>query len=357
MTRKNRKQNYVAEFATAVAEPEIESVEEANELLEEAISNIDESIQTGEISQEDGEILAAQAIAEHRQILEEMLGIELEEEDDEDDEEGYDDETADYSFNRRFAQFSAQAPVAATILQLAEADGYEDVEDLINDISAYTGLDVNDVEGILDGSLVPDEELAATIADGFNLDDEDYGIFLQIAEEAAAGADPEDDDEDTEAEVNYSRFARNQNYQDRKIQQLQSQLAEFSEQLQVSDALVELDAQGRRGLEEGWLPPVAYNTILGDFETPNDRFAAFSQVCGEESVSQEVELYSIRKQLEVFEACGPLVQFGAMVEEPITPREAEMQNQIRAQAIRNQEVRMQRIGSTMHSAGIAISGT
>lgn len=321
------------------APPTLEEQKEfLDNIYDELMDRIEDAIEDEEITEEDAEALEDQANADYDERLEALEAAyeagEIESEEDEDD--------ADYAYGTDLATFAAAAEVeedstASIILALAEETGYEDVESLIVDLSNAVGITDRQVVELLSGEAVPDAELAEAIAEAFGLDDEGTESFVNLAEVEADEGEDDEEDEDEEG-ADYSR------HNDR-LAELEAQVAEFQTTGAISNRLIEIERTARLGVEQGWLPPIARDAILGNFEMHEDRVASFSQVCDANQVTPDVELYAIEKQLAVFEQMGPIwARFGAIAQEPITERESNNQDSLRAQARRNAAARRNRNG-------------
>lgn len=311
----------------ATADPEALTIEEAAQAFEETLDRIDEGYESGALDDETADALDEEALADYQALLSEQLGIEIDDDEDEDEDEDYDE--GDYADGTDLATFSSGTQLGATLLELGQAEGYDTVEDLIEDLSAQTGFDPNDLADVFSGQATMDDfedpELAAhTLAKAFSLtaDDETaYEGFMTIAA-GESGYDVEDGDSEEDA-VDYSRY-RLDLERDRRVNHLEAQFSAAQETNAVQSELMELVREADLGCyEERWLPPAAYRAIIGNFEVDSDRFAAFSSVCDENQVDAATELYAMRRQLEAFKRCGPFATFGATVAEDLDPNEAE----------------------------------
>ena len=322
-----------ANFRGATAAPEI-TLESAYQAFEETLERIEEGHQAGELDDETADALDEQALADYQAILAEQLGVEI-------DDEG--DEDADYAYGTDLVTFSSGSQLGATLLELGQTEGYETIEDLVEDLSGVTGFDPDDLADLLTGAATVDDfddpELAAhTLAQAFSItaeDDNAYENFMDLAA-SEAGFDVEGDDGDGEEDgevdsVDYSRYKLDLE-RDRRVNHLEAQFSAAQENSILIGRLMELTREADLGFQEGWLPPTAHRAIVGEFSGDGDRFAAFSNVCNENQVDAETELYAMEKQLEVFQRCGPFVKFGASVEEELSPDEAAMLGAAKASA-------------------------
>jgi len=319
-----------ANFRGAVdtATPTLEAAQAA---LEETLARIDEGYETGDLDEETADALDAEALEDYQELLAANLGIDLDY-DDEEYEGEYDD--ADYGDGTDLATFSSGTNLGAAVLELGQSEGYDVVEDLIEDLSAVTGFDPDDLADIITGAATLDDfedpELAAhTLAQAFSVtadDDNAYDGFMTLAAqeagyEIADGDDGEGGGDEEGDSVDYSRY-RYELERDRKIETLEAQFSAAQQESAISEELMRLTREADLGYNEGWLPPAAYRSIIGEFEMDTDRFAAFSTVCESNQVDPATELYAMSKQLEAFKRCGPFVKFGLSVEEDLSPDEA-----------------------------------
>lgn len=309
--KKNNEQEMVY-FSTAVEEEvEADSLDYAYDLFRRTVANIESAVDAGIKTPEEGEELIAQAHEELTIRIGEELGYEYEE----------DEEESEYSAYDGLAEFEVGNDFGAAVLELATAE-YEDPVDAILEIAEYTGLEVEDVVGLIEGRYVPTEDLAHAISEVFentSTNDNIYEGFMAIAEEVRGDEDEEEEEEDDEA-----------NY---RIAELEEKVAEFQARSEVTDRLQQLERYAAQGVNDGWLPPVARNAVMGNFETDSDRLAAFSQVCESNRVDVETELYATQKILETFEKCGPFARFSSVLDNEKLPqpgsKEAELEKQAR----------------------------
>ena len=316
-----------------------------DELLEATLDRIEEA---NDITDEEAEELAAQAEEDYLARIDELEAlyeagdIDSEEDDLDPEDDEYEDGEGDYGDGTSLATFSSGSPVGDALLVLGEEAGYETVEDLVLDLAELTGLSDDEIAGLITGEFIPDEELSDVILEGFGADDDTYEEFMEITDTLLEEAEGDEGDDEGDDEGNYSRYNARV---DREVATLRSKVAEFETVGAISAQLDQLERDARHGVEEGWLPPVARDAIMGNFEASEDRVAEFSNICEINKVSPDVELYAMEKQIETFRALGPIWgQFGALVQEPLTPQEEHQQNQARTQAARNHALWKERNG-------------
>lgn len=336
----------IADAAMAAGDHEtLDVLDEYAHIFRTTIENINADEDAGILHPDDADQLRVQAIEDYEDMLAGFTGVDMGEQDTEDN--------AYYSSNSTLANFSAGNDFGAALLELAEEE-FENPDDAIYAIAEHTGYEPEHILGLISGEYVPDEQLAEEIAQVFETtasDSDAYNGFLTLGQEARAqeGLDYEEMDvpmeeaEDVESEKS-EEFSRYLADKDHRIQELEAQFAQSQNERYVTEQLMELEQLASSGIQEGWLPPVAYREIFASFKTDQDKLAAFSLVCEGNKVNVETELYATRKALSLFERCGPLLAFGANVEEQLTPEEEDEAEEIYAQARRNVEMRQLRTG-------------
>jgi hypothetical protein len=296
-------------------EQEYDELDYTNDLFRRTIDNIENGLEAGLITPEEAEELEAQATADLQDRLSELLGI--------------DPIEAEYEDNMTLATFASAPSFGAALLELVDSE-YEDADQALQDIQAVTGLSEDEIGDLLDDAAVPTSELTDALSSLFEQtsDEDGYEALMGLAAEAreeAYGYDPEEEDLEEEANDEDEELVE---YSDPRVSQLENQIAEFQLEKGVKDALSEIERKAQDGISEGWLPPVARKVLLGNFEREDDRVAAFSSACDANGTDIDTMLFGINYALEAFKRCGPIVQFGAVVEEDISPREAEFQSNI-----------------------------
>jgi len=252
-------------------------------------------------------------------------------------------------------------PFGAVLAEIA-SQTYENIDESITDLTAgliQRGFDVDEdyVYGLFSGDELPDAEILEAFEelcltedgqldedalaalyesaeasyaieedalpfdeeDGLFYDDEgnaygeDTDIFVDEDGNTLVYIEDEDgeDYEDYEDGVEYEDYEDEDEYFDPETEALRSQVDELTTRQIVTDNLDSLVEYGKSLVASGCLPPVAFEALLGDAEeTSGSRFAEFSSVCADEDLQPEVELEKIAFCLEVFEKCGPLMDFG-----------------------------------------------
>ena len=205
------------------------------------------------------------------------------------------------------ADFSAGNSLGATLLEVGEQLGYNDPEEYLLDLSDELGIDPEEAYAMIVTDEEPDEEVAYSVLDALGLlEDEELDIEDEYEEEEEYEEEPEIE------ESSYSAY-------DPRVDELEAQVAEFQAANALKDVLHKLDVQAQNLVENGDLPPVAYDILFGSFDTEEDRVAAFSQVAESNGNNLNEELVKIQGALELFErmGLGELGLFNQMIEEEV----------------------------------------
>lgn len=281
------------------------------QLYEDTQNALEAQYGQGYLSETEYDELSSNALNDYNGMLAEVEGF------DANYSQGGDSMLAEFNTGNRFG---------AALLELGDLEGYEDVQDLIEDLAQATNNDPEDIAGLIDGTNEPDDEFALYTAELFGLGEELAGDLLVAAYEAR-GEDPyaeedeyeDDDDDEYEDELEaldgaatYSRYSA-----DNRVSQLEGQLAEFQMTQVLKDALTERVSKAQRLVEYGAMPPQIAYKLFGDFELDSDRLAAFSATAENNGVSLEAELYSLDKTLDIFEAMGDSGLFSYAAEDTV----------------------------------------
>lgn len=245
-----------------------------------------------------------------------------------------------------YAEFSEGNDFGNVLLQLIDEE-FEDADSALEAITESTDLTVDDVLDLIEGSAIATPEAAEALADVFETLDEDdvYDGFMTVAvdtynealdegdvdeyeeEDYYEDSDDEfDDDDEYEDEESSDReyvFGAGSSYssflgQDdteaefgQSIDALQERLDAIEFESQVKNVLADLDGYAAEGVDEGWLPPYARQTLMGEFSREDDRLASFSSVCDSNQVDVETQLYAMKFALDMFKSLGPIAQFSS----------------------------------------------
>ena len=206
------------------------------------------------------------------------------------------------------AEFSAGNSLGATLLEIGDELGYTDAEEYLMDLSDELGLDPEETFALITTDEEPDEQLSYDVLGALGL--------LEDEEELDEEYDEEEEVEDEEYE---EETAASYNAYDLRVDQLESQIAEFQAANALKDVLHKLDTQAQSLIEAGDLPPVAYDILFGAFDSEDDRIAAFSQVAESNGNNLNEELVKIQGALELFErmGLGEIGLFNELIEDEV----------------------------------------
>lgn len=317
---------------------------ELMELYNQTVDNFDAMLEEGVISEEDYITLKNDALDELNVYMSDLEGFNVEE-DDIDDDYDYKEEEENYSMGTDLATFSSgiepNTRFGAALLELGYASGYEDPTDLIEDLAEATGNSEQNIYELLIGEAAPDDDFALHASELFGLD-EDFALDLVAAGYEARGENFEDvlnemedeySDENVEEEAVYSR-----------VNELEDELANFKAEQVMKDALNEREAKALQLVEEGKMPPIIYEKLFANFNSDNEKIAAFSQVANANGVSLEAELHSIDKVLDVFEEMPELGVFTSYSDSYASEEELNEEKALQDEAQRRLQLRKQRQG-------------
>lgn len=222
-------------------------------------------------------------------------------------------------------------------------DEYETVDDGLYTIAAVLqaeGLDVDDedIVAIIEaGEIELEQEEFDAIASVFDqTQDEDvYNGLLATAMDAAGMLDLDDaldteDDEYETVEEEYvepvGAYSASQHNTasfsagvDPRVAALEARLATVETFSVVKDRLADINAKAEFGVQEGWLPPVAKEALVANFNREEDMVASFSMLAAKNGVDLDTQLHAMEFALELFKRCGNLVDFNQYVFEDIDP--------------------------------------
>jgi hypothetical protein len=227
-------------------------------------------------------------------------------------------------------------------------DEYETVDDGLFTIAAVLqeeGYEVTDEDIV---AIIEDSEIEDLEQETFNLiasvfdqtqDEDVYNGLLAVAMDASGLidldqelADPEDEDEYEEDEetveenvgaysASRSRTASFSAPVDSRVAELEARLATVETFSVVKDRLANINAKAEFGVQEGWLPPIAKEALVANFNREEDMVASFSMLADKNGVDLDTQLHAMEFALELFKRCGRLVDFNQYVNEDIDPEE------------------------------------
>lgn len=314
---------------------------ELMDLYNQTVNNFDNMLEEGVITEEDYIDLKNDALEELNIYMSDLEGFNVSD----DDEDDYEEEEENYSMGNNLATFSSglepNTRFGAALLELGYASGYEDTTDFIEDLAEATGNTEQNIYELLIGEAAPDDNFALHASELFGLD-EDLTLDLVAAGYEARGEDFEDvlnemeeeyAEEDEESEAVYSR-----------VNELEDELANFKAEQIMKDALNEREAKAQSLVQEGKMPPIIYEKLFANFNSDNEKIAAFSQVANANGVSLEAELHSIDKVLDVFEEMPELGVFTSYSDSYATDEELNEERALNEEAQRRLQLRKQRQG-------------
>lgn len=206
------------------------------------------------------------------------------------------------------AEFSAGNSLGATLLEIGDELGYTDAEEYLMDLSDELGLDPEETFALITTDEEPDEQLSYDVLGALGLLEDEEELDEEYDEEEEV----EDEEYEEETAASYSAY-------DPRVDQLESQIAEFQAANALKDVLHKLDTQAQSLIEAGDLPPVAYDILFGAFDSEDDRIAAFSQVAESNGNNLNEELVKIQGALELFErmGLGEIGLFNELIEDEV----------------------------------------
>lgn len=303
------------------------------DLYSETIDSLEEAYTNEEISEDELVDLKTQTLAELELALAELRGLTEDNLDDYSDEDDTEEEQ-NYSMNNNYANFStASAYLVPAVMELVD-NHYEDRDEAFFDIMEATGIDEEELEGFLAGSLEASPEFIDILNGMFEetATNTDAALGLQLMgalergdtteeeleeaeyeeeEDDDVELDDEDETEEYEPEANYSAV-------DPRVQELEFKMAEIEQTNALKQKLNSIAEFAKEGLQERWLSRAMYDLLLGSFDKDEDRVAAFSQTASANNVDLATQLYAVLFALRANEECGERVNFSSYVREDIS---------------------------------------
>lgn len=229
------------------------------------------------------------------------------------------------------------------LLDLMEAQYQGDYNLAMSALVQVTGMPEQTLAGIINGDfVVTDTEILASLMEAFpDADEQDLSIVVTVAsgveeadrgdttaflqDQAAAeqqeqyagtegGADYASSEGDGAAEGSFAyrgtgraNFA--QNKLAAKVNQLETYIANFAAESQLSGTLDRLHNTAINLESNGYLPPAYRRMLVGDFANSKDRVARFSQMAVENGVDLGTMLFAAEYALGVIGEGGKYVEF------------------------------------------------
>lgn len=228
-------------------------------------------------------------------------------------------------------------------------DEYETVDDGLFTIASVLQeqgyeVDDEDIVAIIEDTQVEDleQETFDLIASVFDqtADEDVYNGLLATAMDASGLLDldaelADDDDEEYEyedetVEEEVGTYSASRSAQasfsapvDPRVAQLEARLATVETFSVVKDRLANINTKAEFGVSEGWLPPIAKEALVANFNREEDMVASFSMLADKNGVDLDTQLHAMEFALELFKRCGNLVDFNQYVNEDIDPAEIQ----------------------------------
>lgn len=224
------------------------------------------------------------------------------------------------------------------LLDLLEAQ-YGDLDSGIGALVETTGLGEDEITAIIQGDvIVEDETLLSSIVDAFpDADENDVALLV----DTAVGVDEEDrasleaeigaTEDELEAgenempveEENYSMYDNSANfgysyptadfgYLGQRINQLESNIADFNQRAYVaefSNMLADLDYRTSQAVQNGTLPPACKTMLIGNFADPTERVVEFSKLAEANGVDPETMAFAVSYAFGLLENASRVVDF------------------------------------------------
>ena len=208
----------------------------------------------------------------------------------------------------------------AALLELGVMSDYDSVDSLILDLAENTANTEEDVANVLTGDNIPDEDFVIAMIEHFGLDQEDAEDLYEAAGESWEQVEMEESENQFNQQNNQQNKAyfnenmNNQNSQtidveknqnnsniQQELQELREQTAKFEAEKNLKEGLNQRINQAEALVQNGDMPPVVREWMLGNFQQSNDeQLAYFSQTAEANGVSLEAELHAIDKVLSTF---------------------------------------------------------
>lgn len=219
------------------------------------------------------------------------------------------------------------------LLDLIDAQYGGDYDAGVEALVESTGLSEEEVVAIIQGDvIVDDESLLSNIVDAFPEADEDD---LEVIINVASGVDEEDRQEliaSMEEEMGqmaesdvpmeaapaeYSRQYPQANFSntdyvqqlENKVTTLQNQFSNFQAYEGLSRELQELDHEAKGFVEQAIIPPSYKSMLIGNFSSPEERVARFSEMAQTNGVDVNTMLFATKYALGMLRSSAPFMEF------------------------------------------------
>lgn len=219
-------------------------------------------------------------------------------------------------------------------LMRTSSEIYDTIDEAVEQLAVgltSRGVDASeeDIVGLMTGEYIPSFECLEALQDLYydeegNFYKDDFERLLSSAEAShelayetaeSLGLLDEDEDEDYEDESeDYEDYEDEVDGVDPEVLALREQVQAQQERQEATDTLDELTEYASNLVQEGKLPPIAFSFMLGDRQnTSSSRYAEFSSFCNENKFSLSDQLDRVAYVLQVFDQCGPLMNFSQVV--------------------------------------------
>lgn len=323
-------------------ELEISNQEYHQLLYNEVIENIDHAYMNNEITNEEAIEYKVEALKELEERLLEEEEIEL--------EDKYEENLVpigNYNNQMSLAEFSQQNDNFGSILAELVDEEYEDPEEGLMVLSELTGYDPEDILEIIEGNVIPDEDLVDQLSQAFDCmqDDEVYTGLHLVAEQDREinGLYEEEEEYYEDEEGNYVplNFDNEEVLQYKaQVDELNNQISEFQYNNDIKNVLDSYILKGLELLDNGMMYPVEFNLLFGELPdgTDEDKLNLFYASSESNDVDPATQLYFIEGALKIFETRGeifPNGQFHLAEYNSYDPEVAEFNDNLEALAKRN----------------------
>lgn len=222
------------------------------------------------------------------------------------------------------------------LLDLIDAQYEGDYAAGVQALIEATGLTNEEVEAIINGdTVVDDENLLAAIIQAFpGADDDDLEVIVNVATSVDAedrdalldsieGAEAEGEmveegveEEDPELAAasygyntyNTANFGYN-NMENQRLAHLEQKLANFEYASAISNKLKQLDFMASQAVANEALPRSYKTMLVGNFSSDNERLARFSQIAAENGVDVPTMLFATEFALGLLSDAADFVEF------------------------------------------------
>lgn len=248
--------------------------------------------EAGEMPEEETDSAIAQIITDSAEVNLDIFDLEVE----------LDDEPENYSANNDDIISFSQA-LGGTVANLIDAE-YQDPFVGKQAIANSSGLSLDQVDDLIQGNLVPDNDTANSITACFSATKTDQGFkeFMDLAGNALNEV----------AQFSNSTGAPVEVFQNQsEINQLKAEFSALKEQKELSEAIRTLDNQATQLVSEGYLTPFEKTKLFGESIDREDGVVLFSAACSANNTLPDVQIDRIRYYLSIAAERGQVLHFSA----------------------------------------------